>query len=130
MIVLDTNVLIRFFVRDDEIAYQKVASLLKTRNVVILSTVVLEAYWVLQTMYGFGHDEIADSLVPVLTLVNADVPDRKAVLQAFDWAAAGLDFADALHLALSQNAEAVFTFDRKFQARSSRVSSVVPVLSP
>jgi predicted nucleic-acid-binding protein len=51
------------------------------------------------------------------------VEDAPVVAQALDWYAAGMDFADALHLASSQTADQFVTFDRKLAAKAAKLTS-------
>ena len=62
-------------------------------------TVVLELVWVLRAFYGFGAADIGRVLRHLAALPRVRVEDCDAVLEASDMAEAGLDFADALHLA-------------------------------
>ena len=57
-------------------------------------------------------------------LENVHVEDARAVRRALDWFAAGLDFADALHLASLDQAEAFVTFDASFRKRPARLTGV------
>jgi predicted nucleic acid-binding protein len=59
-----------------------------------------------------------------LPQVAPDSPS--AVAQALDAYDAGLDFADALHLAATPHAEAFFTFDRRLARAAGESISMVP----
>jgi len=47
-------------------------------------------------------------------LPNVQLANGNLIAQALQWHEYGLDFADALHLAQSQNCSAIYTFDSKF----------------
>lgn len=49
MIALDTNILVRFFVRDDEGQALKARALIAASQVLILTTVLMETEWVLRS---------------------------------------------------------------------------------
>lgn len=51
-------------------------------------------------------------MIAVLAIAGIDVEDRSAVTVALGWHRAGMDFADALHLASSSAARAFASFDR------------------
>ena len=53
--------------------------------------------------------------------------DRAATLNAIDSFAAGLDFADALHLARSGRAAGFTTFDRKLAGKARKLGLVPTV---
>ena len=51
LIAVDTNIMIRLAMRDDEIQYQKVMNLLIENQFFISTTVQLEIEWVLRSRY-------------------------------------------------------------------------------
>ncbi|MEY3172088.1 MAG: hypothetical protein RLZZ436_1, partial [Planctomycetota bacterium] len=63
MIGLDTNVLVRYLTRDDEAQYRATMNLLTRRSATffIADFVLVEAYWVLSSLYAWTHSEIADT---------------------------------------------------------------------
>jgi hypothetical protein len=89
-----------------------------------LGIALQQAEWVLRAGYGFAQGQIHKSFLDLLGLatLHTDAPDR--VRQALDWYAAGLDFADALHLAFSHSADRFATFDDKLIKRASRIDGV------
>ena len=80
MIALDTNVVVRFLVNDDEVQGRKVRALFysaeKTgENLFITVPVLLELIWVLSAVYDFTRDEVIEALellteMPILRLEN------------------------------------------------------------
>src|ERR1700743_24867 len=101
MIVLDTNVLARLLLRDDEQQYRKAFQLLGDgRDYTVPPTVVLELVWVLGT-YNVPKADIAKGLRGLLGLPNFKPHQSAEITVAISLYEAGLDFADALHLALS-----------------------------
>ncbi len=52
------------------------------------------------------------------------VEDAAMVAKAMDWAEAGLDFADALHLATAEKCKGFLTFDKQFVRKGSRLNDV------
>ncbi|MDD5708363.1 MAG: type II toxin-antitoxin system VapC family toxin [Kiritimatiellae bacterium] len=83
-------------------------------NRYIPDTVWLEAEWVLRYAYGFDRDAVTNAFRDLLGLPNVNVETPSRLLLAIEWHGAGLDFADALHLAGSQETETFATFDRDF----------------
>lgn len=127
MIAVDTNVLARLLLRDDETQYRKAVRLFGDgRDYTASPTVILELVWVL-SCYDFERDKIAQSLNALLGLSNFK-PRRKAeIVAAIKLYEAGLDFGDALHLALSDGDEALVTFDDRFAKRAERLGVTPPV---
>ncbi len=118
MTTADTNVVVRFLVGDDPEQSARARTFFadEQRDIVILTTVLLEVEWVLRAAYGFARADVAETLRRLLGLPNvrAEAPER--AYQALVWHLEGMDFADALHLAGSQHARALKTFDQGFAA--------------
>ena len=95
-ITVDTNVLVRAVVRDDESQGRIAASLLKDAEVIAVPLPCLcEFVWVLRRVYGFGQDDIAAALEALLNAANVAV-DRPAADAGLAILKAGGDFADGL----------------------------------
>lgn len=121
MMALDTNVLIRFLVKDDEQQAQIVYQLFKqaeTDQAVLFVPllVVLESIWVLQSVYAIADETIVSALnelmqMPVLSF------EAPAVIQGFIASSreAKFDLSDVLiaHSARFSNCQGVYTFDKK-----------------
>jgi predicted nucleic-acid-binding protein len=125
MIALDTSVLARLLLRDDERQYRKAIRLFGDgREYTAPPTVILELVWVLGS-YGHTRDDICASLKALLGLPNFKPRQGVAIAVAVVWYEAGMDFGDALHLAMSNGDEAFATFDKRLATRA-RNSGVVP----
>lgn len=121
LVALDTNVLIRFLLNDDAAQAARARRLVAAQPVFLSPTVLLEAEWVLRSGYGCTAVEIASYLRAFLGLPQVQVADAEAVSEAMSSYEAGLDFADALHLALSGSARELATFDRVFIKKANRL---------
>ena len=123
MIGLDTNVLLRWLVRDklvgeltDEQA-QALSSLLEKTDegFFINDIVVVELAWVLKQRARRTRAEVADILTAVLHLDNAIVKDREVLLEALNsFEKSGGDFADHLigEINRRHGCMTTMTFDR------------------
>jgi predicted nucleic-acid-binding protein len=128
---LDTNVLARFFVDDEddaEAARQRPAAVaaLSERSFVSV-TVLLELEWVLRGFYELPTTDISRVLRALASIEHITLEDRDAVLEAVDAFDQGLDFADALHLARSSRASGFATFDQRLAKRAQRPALKPPV---
>jgi len=121
MKALDTNMLVRFLVKDDAEQAQQVYSLFKQaenlqQRLFVPILVVLEMIWVLQAVYRVEERDIIASLNDLL-LMPVLLFETPPVLHAFIGAAANnnFDLADLLiaHSARSYPCESVLTFDKK-----------------
>jgi predicted nucleic-acid-binding protein len=126
MIVLDTNVWVRYVTNDDHLQARRALHLLEQSDAVFLpKTIVLELEWVLRAVYGLNTAAVQRSLLHILGLpmVIAEYPCQIAT--ALDYHAQGFDFADALHLAASETAQTFYTFDKSFVLKGKHTIPVV-----
>lgn len=126
MIAIDTNVLVRFVVTDDASQARRARKLVEKNEVVVATTVLLEAEWVLRSAYGFDRAQVSLAFRRFLGLRQVAPESPATVAQALDAYDAGLDFADALHLAATPKAQRFFTFDRRLARAARDVVSIVP----
>jgi predicted nucleic-acid-binding protein len=112
LIALDTDVLVRVVTGDDPTQLPAALATMRAPRLWISKTVLLELEWVLRYAYELDREVIDKTLGKLLGLPNLVAEDRRAVLQARAWFSRGMDFADALHLASSPDAEGFATFDR------------------
>ena len=127
MIALDTNVLARLLLQDDTAQFVRAKALLATpQQFTAPVTVLLELVWVLESNDCTPAD-IQRGVGLLLGLPNFNPPQSAAVRLALDTFVQGMDFADALHLAMSQGDDALMTFDRAFVKKASKGHSIPPV---
>ena len=125
MIAIDTNVLARLLLQDDAAQHKKAKALFKTRETFTAPvTVLLELVWVLESR-GCSTEQVAFGLNALLDLPNFKPERADAVREALRNYAAGMGFADALHLALSAGEQRFMTFDKAF-ARRARKMTLTP----
>ena len=129
MIAIDTNIVVRLLTHDDEIQYKKTCKLFNNHDVFIADTVILETEWVLRFAYHFDTRQIADALTKLFGLPNVQINHPSLVAQAIAWHLQGLDFADAFHLANSQQCKTFFTFDKKM-INAAKSIDTCEVLAP
>jgi predicted nucleic-acid-binding protein len=126
MLAVDTNVVVRYVVGDGGVQFAKAVDILENNKVSIALTVVLEVEWVLRDAYEFTRAEVLSALeklsgLPTVTLAQAGI-----VRKAMALAARGLDFADALHVAQSEECAAFVTLDKQpIRKAKSSIDGVV-----
>ena len=130
MIAVDTNIVVRYLVEDDVVQTDRAEVVLRSGAVLVPKTVLLETEWVLRTGYRSDRAAVTRGLRQLLGLPGVTVEDPGAVARALDLHAHGFDFADALHLASSRQAEAFATFDHALRRRARRVLDLTPVVAP
>lgn len=133
MIGLDTNVLARYFVREDTADAATVAQRQAARQLIesgqalfLPKTVALELEWVLRGYYGFGVEQVLQVLEQLLNHPCLTAEDRPSLEQAAAGLRSGLDFADALHHASCRHCEAIASFDDRGFARRIRHLNLPP----
>jgi predicted nucleic acid-binding protein len=129
MIALDTNILARLLLRDDVPQYRRARALLaQDQTFTAPPTVLLELVSVLEAN-DCSAAEIVHGLSGLLGLPNFKPQAVQSLRQAVEWYRDGLDFADALHLALSSESESLVTFDKAFAKRATKLAAHPPVLA-
>ena len=123
MISIDTNVVVRYLIADDISQFQRAKQLIKLNEIFVPLTVVLEAEWVLRDKYEKSKRAVVGALRSLAQLPNVVIEDRWRALRALDWSEAGMDFADALHLAASTQVAAFASFDRKLAKVAARLGA-------
>ena len=127
MIALDTNALARLLLRDDATQFERARALLaSSQEFTAPVTVLLELVWVLESN-DCTPVEIQRGIGLLLGLPNFNPPQAAAVHLALAAFVQGMDFADALHLALSQGDEVLVTFDKAFVKKASN-SNATPAV--
>ena len=122
MLAIDTNVVVRLLVGDDPEQQARARDLIAAELVFVPVTVMLETEWVLRSVYGHAAAVIAKALRAFGGLPNVTIEDAGEVSQALAWAEAGLEFADALHLAKAAHCDGFASFDRRFARAADRLS--------
>ncbi len=129
MHAVDTNIIVRYLTGDDPQQAAKARAVIGQKPVFVPKTVLLEVEWVLRGVYGLPSVQIILALRALAGLPGVSVEDAALVVKAMDWAEAGMDFADAIHLAAAAECESFLTFDKRF-ARSGTRPSGIPITAP
>jgi predicted nucleic acid-binding protein len=124
MLAIDTNLIVRFLVKDHPARSVKAKTLIESENVFVSSTVVLETAWVLRGVYGYSNDQLGAALAAFGGLPRVTLEEPAVVAQALGWMKGGVDFTDALHLAKSHGCKGFVSFDRKFAKAANLVSDI------
>lgn len=131
-IFVDTNVFLRFFVRDVESLYVRAEELFEKteKGELKLETtdiVIAEIVWVLESYYGFSKSEIKEVVETILETKNLKVANHSRVKEAIDLYSSGkMDFIDAYNIAYmkSKDFKKVATFDVKHFKNIEGVSNI------
>jgi predicted nucleic-acid-binding protein len=118
---LDTNVLVRYLVRDDQQQFEKARRLIKREAdkgepVLVGLLVLLETEWVLRSRYELSKPEIVHAFSTLLDVADLVFEDEPSVERAlYSWKDSIADFADCLIEARNRRlgCQATVTFDAK-----------------
>jgi predicted nucleic-acid-binding protein len=121
MLGVDTNVLVRYLVRDDEAQFEKARKLIKRevlagRCIFVSQLVLLETEWVLRSRYSLPKNMIIETISGLLDATDVRFEDEQTIEEAlFIWKDTTADFADCLIGARNRRlgCRATATFDAK-----------------
>ena len=102
MFGIDTNILVRFLVQDDEAQFEKARKLIQRevaagRRVFVNQLVLMEAEWVLRSRYSIPKNQIIEAVSGLLDALDVQFEDEPSIEEAIlIWKKSSADFADCL----------------------------------
>jgi predicted nucleic-acid-binding protein len=119
MLGVDTNVLVRYLIRDDQPQYEKARRLIdrevaKGEPVLVSLLVLLETEWVLRSRYELAKADMVVAFSALLDTADLAFEDEPSVENAvYSWKDSAADFADCLIEARNRRlgCRATATFD-------------------
>jgi predicted nucleic-acid-binding protein len=131
MLAVDTNVVIRFLVNDDAAQHKHAVALFRDHTIWLAKTVLLESEWVLRSVFGFAATDIARAFDALIRLPDVRCEDPLVIHASLEALSAGMDFADALHLVASQEADEGFaSFDARFVKQVRKYWPEIKIRTP
>jgi predicted nucleic-acid-binding protein len=120
---LDTNVLVRYLVRDDKRQAERASACIREataggESCFINQIVLCELVWVLEAAYGFGKKEISEVLEKILATKQFEIDKKDTVRQAVgDYGQGKGDLADYLigRINHEHGCDRTATFDRSLK---------------
>ena len=123
MLAVDTNVVVRLMVVDDDRQARRALSLFAENRIFVSNTVLLETEWVLRSIYGLQRDRVHSHLMELAGLPQVTLGSPERIASALEWFGSGMDFADALHLAGAEHCSEFATFDRKLTVAAKKAGA-------
>lgn len=117
-LLVDTNVLIRLIVKDDESKFGTIVKLVKKvenneLTLVIPTIVIAECCWLLKSFYNLKKHRISEYLLDIIQSENVEV-EEEIVIEALKlYAEKNVDFADALLSLKTKGDIRLLTWDKK-----------------
>ena len=122
MIAIDTNALVRMLIQDNEKQASAVKKLIesvekKGQHIIILSEVLVETVWVLESVYECTREDIYRFLETLMHTSIFIFSEPQVMGNAIHHFKKGGDFADLVIVmqALNHHARKIFSFDKKLQ---------------
>jgi predicted nucleic-acid-binding protein len=120
MAALDTNILVRYLVKDDDQQLAAAKKLIQTairagETLFVPITVTLELEWVLRTNFKFNKEQVTTTLSSLLASAELTFESEAAAEIALSlYKKSSADFSDCVHIALAHVAgeSPLWTFDR------------------
>ncbi|GAA4480176.1 type II toxin-antitoxin system VapC family toxin [Microbacterium panaciterrae] len=118
LVGIDTNVILRYLIRDDEAQFAAAAEVLEActpdKPGFLTAVNLAEIYWVLQRSYRLSREASLSMIRRLLEVETLEFDDSEGIVQAVELAENGADFADALIHAtyLQFGVSEAVTFDR------------------
>ena len=130
MIAIDTNVLLRYIVKDDVEQASVAVTFIEQNHCVLLHTVLLETVWVLSSKHGYHLSKtlIVQELRDFIGLPNVFTQDDEVVAESLSLYEQGMDFADILHFKTAANLQGFATFDRRMRNKVKLLNLQQPLV--
>lgn len=114
MILLDTNYILRYLLRDNEEMFATANEVISSQHCYILESVLAEVVYVLNGVYKAPKPLIAETLSQFISLNNISMPETESLLiTALDYyQSKNLDFVDCC-LCSRKDGYEIKSFDKK-----------------
>ena len=122
---LDTNVILRFLLKEDPQLFQAVEPLfLQTEQgdleIYIHPIIIAELIWTLESYYEYSKEKIAEVMIQLVEAKGVVVPDKEVIVGALqDYKEKNVDFIDSylVQYANKKGPLTVYTLDKKHFSR-------------
>ena len=121
-VFVDTNIFIRFLIRDIEKQAQAAKRLFNRAEkgevlLVTSSAVVFEVIWTLSSFYKESKDEVIEKITSFLEISTLEVENKELIIESLlIWQEKNIGFIDAYNYLWSQKHEikSLYSFDKHF----------------
>ncbi len=127
MISIDTNILLRFLMKDDPVLSPQPLEIIAANDCFVSHAALTEVVYTLESYYRSSRADIGHALDALFSLHHLTVEDRAVTERAVAWYKSGMDLGDAMIAASSHGAEHVATFDRDFARLARKLRTTPPV---
>jgi predicted nucleic-acid-binding protein len=127
MIGIDTNIVLRYLLKDDPALSPRALEIIAGNDCFVSRAALTEVVYTLESYYRSSRAEIGRALDALLSVQRVTVEDRAVTERALSWYKAGMDFGDAMIAASSHGSASIATFDRDFARLARKLRTAPPV---
>ena len=122
MIFLDTNIFLRFFLKENELVFRRLEKLFSeiiSGNIIGVTNamIIAEVVWVLSRSYKWNKENICDNIEFILITPNIRFKDKAILVNAVNvYKEKNIGFIDAYNYSYmkANSIDEIYTFDRDF----------------
>jgi len=122
MIFLDTNIFLRYFLKENELVFGKLEKLFSEiilGNIIGVANamIIAEVVWVLSRSYKWSKEKICDNIEFILSTPNIRFKDKAILVNAVNvYRGENIGFIDAYNYSYMQyyGVNKIYSFDRDF----------------
>ncbi len=124
MVMLDTNIILRYLLNDNKQMAEEAETVIKTESVFVTAEVIAEIVYVLKKVYGIERNVIKESLIEFLSEVQSN--EMEVIKHGLaTYCERNLDFVDCILYAYhTVKGYEVKTFDKKLKQLLQNNNSV------
>lgn len=115
MKLLDTNLIIRFLLKDHPTQSLKAKKLLENpkENLVLTDVTIAEIIWLLTSFYNLSKNEVIEKIYNLISLHSIDLNRSRIIRTLYFYSNFNIDYIDAYHAAYSEEEklEGIYSFD-------------------
>lgn len=115
MILVDTNIILRYLLEDNEELSKKAIEIIDNNKIFIPTEVIVEVSYVLKKVYNVEKDKIYEVIQLLIDMENVNFQNKETIELAFEtYSKQNLDIVDCMLFAYAKNEKYdVETFDKK-----------------
>ncbi len=119
---IDTNIFLRYLIRDDPSRYEKCREILKKGvegkiGLVTSEMVIAELIWTLLSYYKVSKADIVEKISVIVTTENLYIPDKDIIIDAVIlYSRKNIDYIDAYNAVFMRyhDFQDIYSYDRDF----------------
>jgi len=118
VIIVDTNIILRYLLNDDEKLSSEAINILENNEIFIPTEIIVEVCYVLKKVYNIEKEKIFEVIKSLISMENINFENEKTIELAFKtYSENNLDIVDCLIYAYCKNENYdVKTFDKKLNS--------------